>query len=155
MRTYVFSESLKEGKRGEEIAFKLLRKRYLLVDDVRDDPVFQKKDVDFVVDGLGVDVKFDSLMCRTGNFFFEEWSNVEKETKGCFLGSEADFWCYGDGVVWWWFNLFEVRCFVLSNKDVFDSRVLLNKGVGFEFSSRGWLVPLGVLVGVGLVKKLE
>lgn len=158
MKVHKFNDSLLEGKRGEEIAFKLLRKRFLLVDDVRDDLVFQKKDVDFLVDNgcvLGVDVKFDSQMSRTGNLFFEEWSNVEKGTVGCFLGSEADFWLYGDGECWWWLHLESVRGYVLSNKGCFDSRVLCNKGDGFEFRSKGWLVPLGVLLGVGLVKKWE
>jgi hypothetical protein len=68
------------------------------VHDVSLDPRFQHRGVDLLwqrSDGrvLGVEVKGDRNG-RHGNYFFELVSNVEKDTPGCFLYTEADLYVY-------------------------------------------------------------
>ena len=67
--------------------------------DVSKDPRFQHRGIDLLWerDGepvLGVEVKGDRQGGRRGNYFFELVSNVEKDTPGCFLYSEADLLLY-------------------------------------------------------------
>ncbi|HZH04184.1 MAG TPA: hypothetical protein VEY30_10385 [Myxococcaceae bacterium] len=68
------------------------------IHDVQDDPRFQHRGVDLLwqaPDGAvrGVEVKGDRQAHR-GNYFFELVSNLEKNTPGCFLYSEADALLY-------------------------------------------------------------
>ncbi len=68
------------------------------VHDVQEDPRFQHRGIDLLwekPDGrvLGVEVKGDR-QARRGNYFFELVSNLEKDTPGCFLYSEADLFLY-------------------------------------------------------------
>ena len=69
-----------------------------LVHDVQDDPRFQHRGVDLLWERpgqavAGVEVKGDRNG-RRGNYFLELVSNLEKNTPGCFLYSEADLLLY-------------------------------------------------------------
>ncbi|MDY0105366.1 MAG: hypothetical protein RBS27_01730 [Giesbergeria sp.] len=69
--------------------------------NVEDDIAYRKKDIDLLwhrkIDGItkvcSIEVKVDTYF-RTGNYFLETISNVEKNTPGCFLYSEADYFFY-------------------------------------------------------------
>jgi hypothetical protein len=67
------------------------------VHDVQQDPRFQHRGVDLLWERgeeiLGVEVKGDR-QGRRQNFFFELISNLEKDTPGCFLYSEAHLLAY-------------------------------------------------------------
>jgi len=67
------------------------------IHDVQGDPRFQHRGVDLLweVDGqvLGVEVKGDRQP-RRNTYFLEIISNLEKQTPGCFLYSEADAFVY-------------------------------------------------------------
>jgi hypothetical protein len=67
------------------------------VHDVQQDPRFQHRGVDLLWENgeevLGVEVKGDR-QGRRGTFFFELVSNLEKDTPGCFLYSEAHLLAY-------------------------------------------------------------
>ena len=68
------------------------------VHDVQQDPRFQHRGVDLLwehPDGQvrGIEVKGDRQYTRR-NYFFELVSNLEKDTPGCFLYSEADWIIY-------------------------------------------------------------
>lgn len=67
------------------------------VHDVQQDPRFQHRGVDLLWEQadkvLGVEVKGDR-QGRRGTFFFELVSNLEKNTPGCFLYSEAHLLAY-------------------------------------------------------------
>lgn len=67
------------------------------VHDVQQDPRFQHRGVDLLWERgdeiLGVEVKGDR-QGRRQNFFFELVSNLEKNTPGCFLYSEAHLLAY-------------------------------------------------------------
>lgn len=71
------------------------------VENVEDDDYYRTKDIDLIwtreANGISkkvaVEVKVDTYF-RTGNYFFETLSNVEKNTPGCFIYSEADYFFY-------------------------------------------------------------
>ena len=68
------------------------------VHDVQSDPRFQHRGVDLLWERSGepisgVEVKGDRHG-RRGNYFLELVSNLEKDTPGCFLYSEADLLLY-------------------------------------------------------------
>ena len=67
------------------------------VHDVQEDPRFQHRGVDLLWERgeevVGVEVKGDRHG-RRGNYFFELVSNLEKDTPGCFLYSEAHLLAY-------------------------------------------------------------
>lgn len=68
------------------------------IHDVQNDPRFQHRGVDLLwerstQDVEGIEVKGDRN-ARRGNYFFELVSNLEKNTPGCFLYSEADLLLY-------------------------------------------------------------
>lgn len=67
--------------------------------DVQADPRFQARGVDLVWERsggrlLGVEVKGDRQAGRRGTYFFELVSNLERDTPGCFLYSQADVLLY-------------------------------------------------------------
>jgi len=66
---------------------------------VQADPRFQARGIDILWERssgelLGVEVKGDRQAARSGNYFFELVSNLEKNTPGCFLYSTADLLLY-------------------------------------------------------------
>ncbi|MEO0840861.1 MAG: hypothetical protein AAF063_18390 [Cyanobacteria bacterium J06643_5] len=71
------------------------------IKNVENDPEFQRRDIDLIwtiqteegINEILVEIKGDRLD-RTGNFFFETHSNLEKGTPGCFMYTEADWLFY-------------------------------------------------------------
>jgi hypothetical protein len=66
--------------------------------NVEEDPQYQQIDVDLVWETHKqtylVEIKGDRIGHKSGNFFFETFSNKERGTPGCFLYSEADLLFY-------------------------------------------------------------
>ncbi|PGK52509.1 hypothetical protein CN918_32510 [Priestia megaterium] len=74
----------------------------LQVVNVESDPSYQKKDVDLLYyfhnrqnlkKRISIEIKGDRHH-YTGNYFFETHSNLQKNTPGCFMYTEADFLFY-------------------------------------------------------------
>lgn len=69
------------------------------VENVEDDAKYREADIDLIwktkkkPDGHKVELKVDRYH-KTGNFFFETHSNVERNTPGCFMYTEADLLFY-------------------------------------------------------------
>ena len=98
-----FNKCLDKGKVGEEEIYNWLLKKEQLgnikrVDDVRNDPVYQKKDIDFIITFFDnrktyIDVKTDYLMYKTNNFVYEK---EKRDYLGVNETSEAKFFLYYD-----------------------------------------------------------
>jgi hypothetical protein len=117
------------------------------VHDVQEDPRFQHRGVDLLwereAEVVGVEVKGDRHG-RRGNYFFELVSNLEKDTPGCFLYSEAKWLAY----VFLrerelhLLPLHETRAWFLANKATFPLRHTRTQ-VGKEgYTTVGALVPV-------------
>ena len=71
------------------------------IENVEDDEAYRRKDIDLIWTRefkgerkqVLVEVKVDNYY-QTGNYFFYTFSNVEKNTPGCFMYSEADYFFY-------------------------------------------------------------
>lgn len=98
-KVHVFAESLQVGSEGEKIIELFIKtlKSVSSVENVTKDENYRKIDVDFVVttlsgDTINYELKTEPTANRTGNFFYEYICNVKKNTDGCFIFSQADFW---------------------------------------------------------------
>lgn len=69
----------------------------IAVENVENDPNYQQIDVDLLLTTtkgqFKLEIKGDRWH-KTGNFFFETYSNFERGTPGCFIYTEADWLCY-------------------------------------------------------------
>lgn len=94
------SETARLGTAHVE-AYLRTQRSTLSVENVEDVAQYRSKDIDLiwtrqsgaVSKQVAVEIKVDTYY-RTGNYFFETISNVEKGTPGCFLYSEADYFFY-------------------------------------------------------------
>lgn len=97
---YDFNEQLQKGAIGEEAIKKhiLRRKNVSFVEDVSKNSAFFKKGIDMIIhyqdySKKTIDIKTDTYYA-SGNFAIEFYSNVERQTIGCFWTTQADMWYY-------------------------------------------------------------
>ncbi|MDZ7704105.1 MAG: hypothetical protein U5L04_06435 [Trueperaceae bacterium] len=118
------------------------------VENVEDDKQYQDIDVDLIwythrnPAGYKVEVKVDSYY-RTGNFFFETFSNVERGTPGCFLYTEADlvFYYFPEVRRLFILPMPATRNWFVEHRERFRVRDT-RTGVGNDYyTTRGCLVP--------------
>lgn len=103
MNEYEMKETLKVSEEASISVQAYLRSFDETIDviSVEDDKRFQAKDVDllwvYIKDGKThmkkIEVKGDRYS-NTGNFFIETKSNVQKDSPGCFMYTEADYIYY-------------------------------------------------------------
>ena len=118
--TYDMKTQLQRGKVGEEIIYWWLYNQDFCIEDVRDEPGYQKEDVDFIVFENGeqakIEVKTDFY--TTGNIFVELESSLGT-TRGCILKTKSDFIFY--------FFIKENKLFIIDVKE-FQDYIVENKG---------------------------
>ena len=144
MNTYDMKTQLQRGKIGEEIIYWWLYNQDFYIEDVRNEPGYQKEDVDFIIVESGeqakIEVKTDFY--TTGNIFVELESTWGK-TRGCLLKTKSDYILY--------FFIKENKLFIIDtkefqdyiveNKDRFPKKVVRNKG----YDTLGITIPYRVL----------
>ena len=150
-KVYDFNSSNKIGHQGEQFVKQWILELHPNVSsiiDVSDDKLYQKQNIDFVVDFINgkqttVEIKTDTY--KTGNMFFETISNEEYRTKGCLMKTNADFLFYyfsnyQNGVLYI-FKMKAFREFVLNNLSHFRERRVTNT----THTSIGYIVPLSYI----------
>jgi hypothetical protein len=114
---------------GTELIFNFLQnqKSTIKIINVENDIDYQKKDIDLIkirelnseVKETAIEIKVDNYY-RTGNYFFETLSNVERGTDGCFMYSEATYlFYYFLNVELHIFNFSKAREWFIANRDRF------------------------------------
>lgn len=105
VKRYEFNDKLSEAQEGEDIVIDYLLSlpNVIEVQDVRDLSEYRSKDIDFLVHTYdekkkkfsceAIEVKTDKYY-QTGNIFAETVSNINKNTKGCFIKTECDYMYY-------------------------------------------------------------
>ncbi|PLS19166.1 hypothetical protein CVD28_01800 [Bacillus sp. M6-12] len=103
MNHYTMKDRLEIGDVGIQFITPWLERKpeTVAVTNVENDKRYRKLDIDLIwmylmnneTKIVTIEVKTDSYS-TTGNYFFETVSNQGKDTPGCFLYSEADFWFY-------------------------------------------------------------
>lgn len=97
--TYSMNEGLQVANQATTVIEAWLRSlpTTLRVENVEADPKFQQIDVDLILtttkNSYRLEIKADRWH-KTGNFFFETYSNREKGTPGCFIYTQADWLLY-------------------------------------------------------------
>jgi len=105
MKVHEWKKSKAAGDKGEKILIKFLNKQDKIkrVVDLSNKKQYQDKDIDLGLVRVGenneeiketAEIKTDSRSNDTGNVFFETHSNLEANTLGCFLKTEADWLLY-------------------------------------------------------------
>lgn len=92
------------GKTGEQLFAQIMRSRNYKVEDVSNNSKYFDKDIDFVITSPTTgavktfEVKYDTLINKTGNLFLEIESINSKQWNGdgWWLHCQADFLAYGD-----------------------------------------------------------
>ena len=131
---------------GEYEVKKYLRGRGFKVEDVSDNPVYWAKDIDLIATNpstgrsAAIEVKIDSRIDDTGNFFIEFENPRSTNSKGWFHFSEADFLYYIDesSFLTYIIKFDELRHFITTHK-----RDLAIKST-FD-GSIGYIVPLAAM----------
>lgn len=144
MAIYTMRKQLQAGKTGEEIIYWWLYNQGFYIEDVRDEPGYQKEDVDFIITEQDkrakIEVKTDFY--TTGNIFVELESTLGK-TRGCLLKTKSDY-------IFYFFikenKLFiidtkEFQDYIVENKDRFPKKIVHNKG----YDTLGMTIPYRIL----------
>lgn len=144
-KVYEFNSSNQVGKVGEEFVLSQLKTlpQVSEIIDVSDNRHYQIEDVDFFVRFVNgqeykVEIKTDTY--KSGNLFFEIYSNVETRTQGCLMKTKADylFYYFVNLKSLYVFHMEDFKKFVLDNLNSFKQRTVKN----LTFNSMGYLVPL-------------
>lgn len=143
---------------SQEIETWLLHRRDLgqnnivSVENVENIQQYQEIDVDLIINYENtqtlVEIKADRYH-GTGNFFFETISNVERDTLGCFLYTEANyiFYYFIEIQTLYILPMPQVRAWFLNNIDNFqERRVRTPVGNGNYYTTVGRLVPIASVV---------
>lgn len=100
MSKHSFMSQMEKAKRGERLVENYLNEKGWTVTDVSDNKEYQVIGVDFLTEKDGesrqIEVKLDTVINRTGNFFIEIVGYQEQGKPGWFETSEADYIFYID-----------------------------------------------------------
>lgn len=157
-KIHQMAQSMKVGKKGEDIIYDILTKKPYVTEvvDLRDDKSAREDDVDFIVkfcDGSrhGIEVKTDTQH-HTGNIFIEELSCNEYGTPGCMMKTKAEFVIYfyiSIGLAYI-INIAKFRAWYEANKMRFVQKNDIKNLHGNRITnSTGRLVPRSLLESEG------
>ena len=144
MATYTMQKQLQAGKTGEEIIYWWLYNQGFYIEDVRNEPGYQKEDVDFIIVESGeqakIEVKTDFY--TTGNIFVELESTLGKN-RGCLLKTKSDyiFYFFIKGNKLFIIDTTEFQDYIVENKDRFPKKIVHNKG----YDTLGITIPYKIL----------
>jgi hypothetical protein len=148
------AESTKVADRATADITQWLQKssRVISIQNVENDPKYQNIDVDLLVTTdrgeSKLEIKGDRYH-KTGNFFFETHSNFENNTPGCFLYTQADWFCYYfvETRVLYLLPMPITRDWFLDNRDQFEERSTTTpiRGGGC-YTTVGRLVPIKMVL---------
>lgn len=102
-----------DGREGEMLAMRCLRANCFSIEDVSNNPDYWKQDIDLLAtDQNGktykIEVKWDSNIFYSNNFYFEIYANTKTKEQGWACYTQADVIFYGD-VIRKLFYVFSVR----------------------------------------------
>lgn len=103
LKSYTMQDASETARLGTEhiVGYLQTQASTVSIENVEDDVAYRAKDIDLIwsreskgiFKKVLIEVKVDNYF-HTGNYFFETFSNVEKNTPGCFIYSQADYFFY-------------------------------------------------------------
>jgi len=170
MKVHEWKKSKPAGDKGEKILIKFLNKQDKIkrVFDLSKKKKYQDKDIDLGLVKVGEDnkeiketaeIKTDSVSASSGNVFFETHSNVEANTLGCFLKTEADwllYYCIIEDILYV-SRMKDLKPWFLKNLDSFADKELMNKATNGRkaYTTRGKVIPKRTIEKLNFVQKYE
>lgn len=150
-RRHIAAEGFKKGERGEEELIYFLTNNSSIIKrviDVRKNPYYQRKDIDFLLvikdkngkdKAIPIEIKADYHE-YTGNIFCETISNDKKNTPGCFMYSEAKilFYYFPNIKQIYMFDLELVRDWFVKNEKRFPRREVKNYNEKGKYIFSAW-----------------
>ena len=137
------SQLFEPQRSGEAEVKKTLRAAAYIVEDVSDNPLYWKKDIDLLVTNpetgntAAIEVKNDTRMSKTGNFFIEYANPRSRGGLGWFEFCEADYLYYVDShnETCYIIAFAALRDFITKNKANLKKRETAD-------CSKGYIVPI-------------
>lgn len=122
------------------------------IENVEDNPAYQALDIDLLVNlnndnQFSIEIKADRYH-TTGNFFFETVSNLERNTEGCFLYTQANyiFYYFIEIQRLYVLTMPEVRNWFVEHQEEFRQvATQTNVGNGNYYTTVGKLVPITII----------
>ena len=118
------------GTMGERAVYKFLMQQGYKIEDVTLQPQYWEKDIDYIVTNpqsgaqAAIEVKCDSRMARTGNFFIETKNPRSQGGKGWLYFCQADFIYYLDSIneILYIFKTYQLKEFIKQNQAYLKTR---------------------------------
>lgn len=95
---------MNNGKDGENLFQFIMESRNYQVNNVSNNPSYWDQDIDFIISSpttgavKSFEVKWDSVINKSGNLFLEYYAPRSKGCRGWFEFCKADYLVYGDSV---------------------------------------------------------
>ena len=142
---------------GEYELKEYLRARDYKVIDVSNNPHYWKKDIDlFAMNPEGIitsiEVKWDSVINKTGNIFIELQTDLNNQKKGWYQICEAEYLYYGDSVnkQFYKIEMAQLRAYINENKDSLEVRRAVERN-GSKISE-GYIIPIEALTFASIIQ---
>lgn len=106
-----------KGTQGEQIFSDIMSRQGYVVENVVDDPIYQRQDIDFIITSPTThqtktfEVKYDYCVNKTGNLYLEIINAHSEGGCGWWEFCKADYLAYGDAHsrTFYIFSLLELR----------------------------------------------
>lgn len=140
------NELIEPVNAGEYEVKKYLRGRGFQVEDVSNNPVYWAKDIDLIATNpstgrsAAIEIKLDSRIDDTGNFFVEFENPRSKNSNGWLYFCEADFLYYIDShtYITYIIKIDELRHFIVEHKSELAIKSTYDGSIGY-------IVPLAAM----------
>lgn len=152
-KAYSMEEQMDVSDLGIEVVTNYLLKHPNVskIHNVENNKVFQKKDIDLLIKinerWCSIEVKCDTY--TSGNLYFETISNINKNTLGCLIYSEADFLFYYFEKInrLYILPMKRFRKWFIENKSMFKKKNPSTKGPNGNifYMSEGYVIPLALI----------
>lgn len=134
---------------GELSAYNYLQGKGYKVIDATQEPEYWAQDIDLIAkkDGkeITIEVKWDSIIAKTGNLFVETLTDIDKGKQGWFQFCKADLLYYGDAQkhIFYVIKMSDLREYVENHKTL-AQRKAPDRNYRHELTkvSNGILVPI-------------
>ena len=112
------------GKRGEQIVYDYYNRIGYNIIDVSEDKEYQQQDIDFLIDGIGYEVKTQTCTYKENTICIELTANVERKYNGWFYTTSAWYLVFVDKVnsVLYKIRTEDLREYYYKNKQTITTR---------------------------------
>lgn len=159
IKTYAFNSANNVAKRAADEITIFLEQLPITtkVENVENDPLYQGKDIDLIwhylsrktgeLESKTIEIKGDRYE-KSGNYFFETISNVQKNTPGCFMYTEADwiFYYFVNPKILHILPTFDTRNWFIRNQlQFYEATTSTSGSKGLLYTSKGRKVPISTV----------